>query len=99
MDPKVCGSNLMLLVSVWAVNTNVGKQVSKLDHICTACGNKELRKNPCSTVAHVVIQAIVVRFEARPGFELVTQVSGFKPDKLLTKPVLHLRNLQEFVKH
>ncbi len=35
-----------------------------------------------------------VRYEARPGFELVTQVSGIKPGKLPTKPVLHLGNLR-----
>jgi hypothetical protein len=35
--------------------------------------------------------------EVRPGFELVTQVSGIKPEKLPSKPALHLENLQEFI--
>jgi hypothetical protein len=34
--------------------------------------------------------------ELSSGFELVTQVSGIKPNKLPTKLVLHLGNLQEF---
>jgi hypothetical protein len=35
--------------------------------------------------------------KARPGFELVIQVSGIKPDKLPTKPILKMGNLRDFV--
>jgi hypothetical protein len=43
-------------------------------------------------VAGVVTQAMGVRYEVRHGFELVTQVSGIKPEKLPYKLVLHLGN-------
>jgi hypothetical protein len=39
-------------------------------------GSTEIR-NPCGTVTFVVTKAIGTRYKARPGFELVTQVSGF----------------------
>jgi hypothetical protein len=61
------------------------------DHSCRAT------KKSCDTVACVVTQEMVVGTKARPGFELVNQVSGIKPDKLPTKPVFHSRNLLEFV--
>ncbi len=48
-------------------------------------------------VASVVNQAMGVMNKARPGFELVTQVSGIKSDQPPTKPILYLGNLQEFV--
>jgi hypothetical protein len=48
---------------------------------------------------YLVTQAMGVRYEARPGFELVTQVSGIKPDKLPTKLDLDLGNLKEFANH
>ncbi len=53
-------------------------------------------KKPCHTVGCVVTQVMGAVTEARPRFELVTQVSGIKPDKLPTKPVLYLGNLQKF---
>jgi hypothetical protein len=47
-------------------------------------------KKSLGTAAGVVTQAVVVRYKAKSEFKLVTQASGSKPEKLPTKPVLHL---------
>jgi hypothetical protein len=53
----------------------------------------------CDTIVCIVTQVMVVGTKARPGFEVVTQVSGIKQRWLPTQKFLHLGNLREFVNH
>jgi hypothetical protein len=66
-----------------------------------ATGNQEaivlLTKKPCDTLECIVTQMMGAGTKARPECELVTLVSGFKPDKLPSKLFLHCENLQGLV--